>query len=174
MNSQRGSAMLVTMIVIAALLGGAAVLVSMQLSANRSTELSRTGMESLHCAEAGLAAARATVKAHYGVDWNTAIAASAAGNTSEPAWLLAGFSHDLDGDGVTPDFSIYLKDNDDEGPPTANNLGLDEDQRVFVVSKCNKYADTPKQVEELVQYSGGNNCGYSEDGGCDGNGSFAQ
>jgi hypothetical protein len=49
--------MLVTLILITALLSGAAVLVSLQLSANRSTDLMRTGMSSLACAEAGLAAA---------------------------------------------------------------------------------------------------------------------
>jgi len=43
-DSQRGSAMLVTLIITVALLAGAAVLVSLQLSANKSTELSRAGI----------------------------------------------------------------------------------------------------------------------------------
>lgn len=173
--SQRGSAMLVTMIIIASMLAGAAVLVSMQLASNRSTDLARTGMESLHCAEAGLAAVRSTVKANYS-NWTAAIAASAGGSTAEPSWLQSpAINHDLDGDGVD-DFKVYLKDNDDEGPPNANNLAVDEDLRVFVVSKCvnTKYDDTQKTVEELVQYTGGQTCNYNEDGGCDGNGNFAQ
>lgn len=170
--SQRGSAMLVTMIIIASMLAGAAVLVSMQLASNRSTDLARTGMESLHCAEAGLAASRATVKANY-ASWSAAIAVSASGNTTEPSWLQSAINHDLDGDG-SADFKVWLKDNDDEGPPTANNLAVDEDLRVFVVSQCLKYSDTPKTVEELVQYTAGTTCNYNEDGGCDGNGNFAQ
>jgi hypothetical protein len=168
-NSQRGSAMLVTMILIAALLAGAAVLVTMQIAGNRSTEMARTGMTALHCAESGLASARATVKQNY-ASWASALAASAGGDTSEPSWLASGIgSHDLDGDG-TADFLVYLKDNDDEGPPTANNLALDNDLRIFIVSKCLAFPDTPKQVMELVQYRGGGGCPHNGAGGCDGNG----
>lgn len=167
-NPERGSAMLVTLILIGALLAGGAVLVSLQLASNNSTELARTSMTSLHCAEAGLASARATVKANY-TNWSSALAASAGGNYAEPSWLSAGIgSHDLDGDGVA-DFQVWLLDNDDEGTAT-NNRAVDNDLRVFVVSKCLKYPDTPKQVMELLQFRGGGQCYESQQGGCGGNG----
>src|ERR1044071_9447894 len=101
-NRERGSAMLVTMIIIAALFAGGVVLVSMQLASNKSSEVGRTGMTALYCAEAGLSAARPVVAANQS-NWATAIAASGAStpDTSEPSWLASGIgSHDLDGDGV--------------------------------------------------------------------------
>ena len=155
-NPQRGSAMLVTMIVIASLLAGAAVLVSMQLASTRSSDLTRTGMEATYCAEAGLEAAQPIVAANFS-NWATALATCGAGPypCAEPAWLSSGIgSHSLSG-GSGTDFQIYLKDNDDELPPNANNLQVDNDLKIFIVSRCIKYADTVKEVEELIQYSGG-------------------
>lgn len=154
-NSERGSAMLVTMIVIASLLAGAAVLVSMQLASTRSSDLTRTGMEATYCAEAGLEAAQPVVAANF-AGWGSALAACGSGPypCAEPSWLQSAFSHSLSG-GSGSDFWIYLKDNDDELPPNPNNLQLDNDQKIFIVSRCIKYADTVKEVEELIQYSGG-------------------
>lgn len=168
-NRERGSAMLVTMIIIVALFAGAVVLVSMQLTSNKSSEIARTGMTSLYCAEAGLTAARSVVVANQGANWNTAIAASGGTtpNLNEPSWLITGIgSHDLDGDG-SDDFSVYLLDNDDEVAPTANNRAVDVDSRIFVVSKCLKYPDTPKQVVELLEYAQQTGtCYESQEGGC--------
>lgn len=163
-RKERGSAMLVTLIIIAALLGGAAVLVSLQLASGRSSDLTRSGMSGLYCAEAGLAAARPVVMAAYG-QWNASLLASApttnvpAGTalTTEPAWLATGIgSHDLDGDSV-PDFVVYLVDNDDEQTPLVNDLSKDNDLQVFVVSTCIRIRDedTPRQVRELLLYNGG-------------------
>lgn len=156
-KSQRGSAMLVTMVIVAALLAGAAVLSSMQVNANRSTELTRNGLASLYCAEHGLTAARQYVVSGYGF-WTSALAANCADSDCaslvEPAFLSAtAFSHDVDG--VTPttnDFAIYIRDNDDEttGPQLYN---VDTDDTIFIVSRCTKYPDTPKQVEELIKYT---------------------
>jgi Tfp pilus assembly protein PilV len=161
---QRGSAMLVTMIILAALLAGVTVLVSMQLSSTRSSDLTRTGAAGTYCAEAGLAAARPIVAANYS-QWGAAIAAP----TTEPTWLSTGIgSHDIDGDGDV-DFKVTLKDNDDELPPTANNTAVDSDLKIFIVSTCLKYKDSVKQVEELVQYTGGGTCYQSQAGGCGGN-----
>ena len=156
--SERGSAMLVTMIIVTALLAGAAVLVSMQVASNRSTDLVRTGMSATYCAEAGLSAARPIVAANY-LQWKTALAACTTGAPdtpcTEPAWLYSGIgSHDIDADGFD-DFRVYIKDNDDEQNPSVNDPGNDSDLRVFIVSKCIKYADTQKEVEELIEYSGG-------------------
>ncbi|HEY3807557.1 MAG TPA: hypothetical protein VGL61_33375 [Kofleriaceae bacterium] len=154
-NSQRGSAMLVTMIVIASLLAGAAVLVSMQLASNRSSDLTRTGVSATYCAEAGLDAARSVVAANF-ANWGSALLACGSGPypCTEPSWLSSAFSHNLTG-GSGSDFWIYIKDNDDELPPNANNLQVDNDLSVFVVSRCIRYADNVKEVEELIQYSGG-------------------
>jgi len=161
-DPQRGSAMLVTLILTAALLGGAGVLVSTQLASNRSIDVVRTGTLSAYCAEAGLAAARPIVLANY------ALWASALGTGTEPSWLSA-ISHDLDGDGAA-DFVITLKDNDDEVPPATNNLLRDNDLRIFIVSRCVKYSEVPKEIAELVQYSGGGTCYQAQQGGCASNG----
>jgi hypothetical protein len=159
-HPERGSAMLVTLIIISALLAGAVVLVSMQLSSNRSTDLARNSMTALYCAEAGLQAARAVIATASKTDREAALAASAASiaaNTTptEPAFLLSGItSHDLDGDGVS-DFFVYLRDNDDElGASPGSNvsaLGVDVDSKVWLISTCTKYVETPKSVSELIE-----------------------
>lgn len=154
-NRQRGSAMLVTMIIISSLLAGAAVLVSMQLASNRSTDVARTGLAATYCAEAGLSVARTAVAANY-QNWNAALTScNGVYPCAEPAWL-ASIPHDIDNpaDGYA-DFQVYIKDNDDEFGTGSNDPNHDSDLRVFIVSRCIKYADTPKEVEELVEYSGG-------------------
>ena len=155
-NSQRGSAMLVTMIVIASLLAGAAVLVSMQLASNRSSDLTRTGVSATYCAEAGLDAARSVVAANFAM-WGSALWACGSGPypCAEPSWISSALgTQNLTG-GSGSDYWIYIKDNDDELPPNANNPQVDNDLSVFVVSRCIKYVDDIKEVEELIQYSGG-------------------
>lgn len=180
MNRQRGSAMLITMILIAALLGGAAVLAGIQLASTRSSDLTRTGTLATYCAEAGLALARPIVLANY-TSWNAALALSGPGGTPvatwQPTWLGTGIGccgsagvgvgSDLDGDGVA-DFFVYLKDNDDE-TTTANNRSVDNDLKIFIVSRCVKYPDSIREVEELVQYTAGGTCYQSQQGGCGGN-----
>ncbi len=147
--------MLVTMIIITSLLAGAAVLVSMQLASNRSTDLTRTGLEATYCAEAGLAVAMPQVMAHAG-DWSVAL--TACNNvypcTPEPAWL-ASLDHSVNGGGSGSDFQLYIRDNDDEYPPAPLDPLHDSDLRVFVVSRCTKYGDVVKEVEALVEYTGG-------------------
>jgi len=161
-QSQRGSAMLVTLILIAALLAGAAVLASMQLSSTRSSEVTRTGTTSMYCAEAGVVAARSIVAANY-LNWTGNL-----GTGTEPTWLSTALgTHDIDGDG-SADFMVYLKDNDDE--VGVQNPLVDNDLRIFIVSRCTKYTENMKEVEELVQYSGGGTCYQSQQGGCGGNG----
>lgn len=153
---QRGSAMLVTMIIISSLLAGAAVLVSMQLASNRSSDVTRSGLAATYCAEAGLAMARSAVTANY-AGWNAALSAcnGVFPCSPEPSWL-ASLNHDIDvpADG-SADFTIYIKDNDDELPPSPNDLLHDSDLRVFIVSRCTKYGETIKEVEELIEWSGG-------------------
>lgn len=162
-SAERGSAMLVTLLLITALLGGAAVLVSTQLASNRATELARASTLSSYCAEAGLAGARPVVTSRYS-QW-----AGSLGTGVEPAWLASAISHDLDGDGAA-DFVITLEDNDDELAPLSNDTSRDNDLRIFITSRCIKYGEVPREVVELVQYSGGGTCYQSQQGGCAGNG----
>lgn len=173
---ERGSAMLVTLIVIAALLAGASVLVSMQLASTRGGGMDRTGMSALYCAEAGLEAALPVVQANYSAPgsptgWGQALAASApapygAGILTEPPWLYSGinganpYGHDLDGDHVD-DFSVYLKDNSNDDAPSADDPATDEDLRIFIVSTCTKYPDQPVQVQELIKYDNATGHSYT-------------
>ena len=161
-NKQQGSAMFVTLTMVSTLVAGTAALVGIQLRQQKSNDIARSSMSALYCAEAGLSLVRSQVAANYTL-WNAALAAG-----TEPSWLSS-INHDLDGDGVA-DFTITLKDNDDEIPPATNNPAVDNDLQVFVVSTCTKYPDTPKQVEELVLYNGGGNCYQSQLGGCSSNG----
>lgn len=162
-HPERGSAMLVTMIVIAAILAGATVLVSLQLAANRSTDLARTGISATYCAEAGLTASRADVAANQSTwaDW--------LGTGTEPTWL-AGLVHDVDGDGDA-DWVVTLEDNFDE--ITGGDIpGADVDNRIYIVSRCIMYPDSPREVRELIDYSTLTNCYNSQKGGCGGNGNM--
>ncbi len=161
--TQQGSAMLVTLILISALLAGGIVLTSMQMSSNRATDVTNTGVSATYCAEAGLAAARSVVVANY-TSW--------AGNLNtgtEPTFLNA-IDHDIDNpsDGIS-DFTITLKDDDDELTGT-NDLAVDTNLRIFVISTCTKYPDSPKQVEELVRFTGAGTCYKAQQGGNSGNG----
>jgi type II secretory pathway pseudopilin PulG len=163
---ERGSAMLVTMIIIAALLAGAAVLASMQVSSNRSTELTRNGLAALYCAEAGLTTARALVSTNYG-NWDAALTANCTddGNCNtvlQPTWL--GGSHDIDGDTID-DYMLSIRDNDDD---LANNGADDSDEKVFIVSRCIKYPDSPRQIEELIHYKPAMNPYACQGGGING------
>lgn len=162
-HPQRGSAMLVTLIIIAALIAGAAALVTTQLASTRSTGLTRNGITALYCAEAGLSAARDVVATGHS-NWDASLAASFGGDHTEPLWISSGITtHDLDGDG-TADFHVYLVDNDDEQPTP--NPAADFDFQVFIVSVCDKYPETPKEIRELVQFNGGTQCYHSQQGGC--------
>jgi hypothetical protein len=154
--------MVVTMIVICALLTGAGSLVSMQMTSTKSTELTASGDKALFCAESGLAAAMHVVAANY-TQWSATLQG---GGTTEPSWLSAGIgSHDIDGDG-RDDFTVYIKDNEDETPPAPNDPTRDNDLRVFVVARCISHPDAPREVEALVKISGGGTCYDKQLGGC--------
>jgi hypothetical protein len=140
--------MLVTMIIIASLLAGAVVLVSMQLSSSRSTDLSRSTTAAIYCAEAGVQAARIAVGSAATSDLDSALA-----STSEPNWLASAIGvHDANGDGVGSDYHIYLKDNDDEVANGGSNVPTDDiDNKVWIVSVCDLFPETPQTVSELVE-----------------------
>jgi hypothetical protein len=164
--SQRGSAMLVAMILMAALLAGAAVLASLQLSSSRSTEMTRSGITALYCAEAGLTATRSAIATNQG-SWNTSL-----GTGIEPTYIQSPtISHDVDGDG-SPDFIVTLEDNYDEIPPTPQNQNSDSDGKIYIVSRCTKFTDTPREVRELISFTSLKHCYGSQRGGCGGNGNM--
>lgn len=147
---ERGAAMMVVMIVMAALMtaGGLAIYVS--TSETRSTGYVSAERQALFCAEAGLAAARSTVTANYAT-WSQALDTS---TTNDPDWYpVTGYLADS-GTG-TPDYTVTIRDNDDEAAPAANDAEHDTDQQVYLESTCNKYPDTPRTIVELIQYQGG-------------------
>jgi hypothetical protein len=159
-NVQQGSALLVVMILITAMLAGAATLTQLQLSSTRNVDLSVQSAKAMHCAEAGLVLGRAALASGW-LSVNTALASGAA----DPA-LFASVNRDLDGDG-TNDFSLRVRDNDDE--LAANDPARDNDLSVFLLSSCTKYDDAPAVVSELVRFSGGVSCYEQQLGGCGGN-----
>jgi hypothetical protein len=152
-NSERGAAMLVVMIVMAALMtaGGLAIYVSS--SETRSTGYVASSRQALFCAEAGLAQARSVVTQNYST-WGLVLDTNT-GN--DPTWYpIDGYLTD-DGTGDF-DYEVTIRDNDDELAPTANDATKDIDFQVYVTSTCLKYPESPRSVTELVRYEGG---GYS-------------
>jgi hypothetical protein len=167
-GSHRGSAMLVTMILVSSLLAAGGTLVGLELSSVKAGAAQRGGLSALYCAEAGLAKARDAVAANY-AQWSASLATYP--STDEPSWLAAAIgSHDLDGDGVA-DFTVYIKDDLDEQSPLANDMTHDNNMRVFVVAKCISNPETPREIEELIEVTGGGTCYKTQFGGChnDGN-----
>lgn len=150
--------MLVVLILVTALLAGAAVLAQMQTQSARGATMSRTSMTALYCAESGLAETRSVVAANY-AQWNASL-----GQTQEPAWL-ANIDHDIDNDGAA-DFVITLRDNDDENP---NDTTKDQDLTVYIVSTCIKHPEVQTAVAELVRWNGAGTCYQAQIGGCGGN-----
>jgi len=163
-NTQRGSAMLVTLILVAALLAGVAVLVALQLSSTKSTELTRTGLAALHCAEAGLAVSHREVannKSSVITQLSSLPYTGPSGALSwqsQPTFLTTYYAtgspynlSDIDGDGTAGDFVVYIIDDDDESS-TTQAWNTDINSRVWLVSRCTKYPDSPKEVRELVEF----------------------
>jgi hypothetical protein len=161
-NGEQGTAILITMLLTVSLLAGGAVLLGMQLSSTKSVDVQKTRTLALHCAEAGIAAARREVAAGY-PQWTTTnicnqpaplgtgtCVVGAAGN--EPTFLSA-IVRDLDvpADG-NPDFRIHIVDDDDGD----GDMSKDNNLQVFVVSTCIKYGDIKQQVRELIKVNPGN------------------
>jgi hypothetical protein len=120
------------------------------MSETQSTGYASDAKASLYCAEAGLAKARALLVANYAA-WPLILDADA---TNDPAWYPVVGDIDLPVDGVN-DFSVTVRDNDDEPVGTANDPTRDNDMRIFVVSKCTRYPETPREVTELIYYKAG-------------------
>lgn len=155
---QRGSIMVLVMTILAALLAGGAVALYLQLSSTRSAGSIRESRSALYCSEAGLQAAREVVGANY-AEWVNILDGDP--STDPTTWYP--ITGDLDGDG-TADYEVRIRDNDDELPPLPNDPTRDNDLRVFVISRCTKYTDTPREVLELVKFEGGGNVYRNQSG----------
>lgn len=145
---QRGAALAVTLILVTALLAGGALAVYMQLADTRGAQYVTESRGALFCAEAGLAAGRSYVATNV-ASW-PAMLDDDTGNDPD-GYPIEG---DLDGDGAA-DYRVEITDNDDELPPAENNPVLDIDATIFMVSTCLRYPDTPRQVLEMISFSGG-------------------
>lgn len=145
---QRGAALMTSLIVLSGLLVAAGASVYLLTAETRSTGYTAMARKSLFCAEAGLAAAR-TVVARNHAGWGAALDGNSANN---PAWYPITGHLEANASGP-PDFTVTLRDNDDELPPLDNDPARDNDLRVFIVSRCDKYPDYPRTVMELVEYS---------------------
>ena len=143
---QRGAALTVTLILVTALLAVGGLAMYLVLADTRSAQYVTESRAALFCAEAGLSGARDYIQNHT-TDWPAML-------DSNPANDPAGYpvTGDLDGDGV-PDWQVTIRDNDDEFP--TNNPNVDSDGAVYMVSVCTAYPDTPREVLELVSFTGG-------------------
>ena len=150
MKSQRGSTMVVVMILLVALLAAGGVAIYLQISDTRSTSLVKQSRDSLYCAEAGLVAARPLIGENY-ASWSQLLSPDSG---DDPDWYP--IANDLDDppDGA-PDYQVTVRDNDDELPPAGNDPTVDNDLRIFIVATCTKFPDAPREVLELVMYEGG-------------------
>ncbi len=147
-DPQSGAALAVTLILISALLAGGAFAMYLQIADTRSSQYVTQSRGSLYCAEAGLSAGRHYVAART-AEW--AVMLDGSDGNDPDGYPIEG---DLDDDGVA-DFRVEITDNDDEMPPLDNDPLLDIDATIFMVSTCLKYPDTPRQVLEMISFSGG-------------------
>ena len=148
-RGQRGSIMVLVMVILVALLAGAAVMLTLQNSSTKQVGTTSKSRAALFCAESGLSDARTVLGANYAV-WNEILDADP---SNDPPWYPMRRDIDDPPDGVF-DYEVIIRDNDDETPP-ANDPTRDNDLRIFVISRCTKYPDMPKEVLELLTYNQG-------------------
>ena len=161
-SGERGSVMIIVVTMITALMLGAGVALYLQIADTRGAGLIRASRASLFCAEAGLAASRPTIGANYTL-WGDMLDTDA---SNDPGWYP--MKGDIDGDGAD-DYEVVIRDNDDEFLPEVLDPYRDNDLKIFVISRCTKYPDTPREVLELVIYSGGGSVYRNQSGQGSGN-----
>ena len=145
---ERGAALAVTLIMVTALLAGGALAMYMQLADTRGAQYVTESRGALFCAEAGLSAGRPFVSTNV-ASWPAMLDSDTANDPD--GYPIEG---DLDGDG-TMDYRVEIRDNDDELPPVDNDPTLDIDATIFMISTCLRYPDTPREVLEMISFSGG-------------------
>ena len=170
-RSEAGTALLITLFLIVALLGGGATFLSMQLTSSKSAGVVKQKITSQACAEAGLVAGRSAVASNYPL-WSVSFCTSSCvvgSASSEPTFLRSPLvDHDLDNNG-TSDFVLTLVDNNDEVAPEANNPEVDNDLQAWLVSTCTM-GDITTSARELVKFMPGGTCYANQLGGCGGTG----
>ena len=142
--------MFIVVLVISSLMTVGLLAIYMTIGETKSTSYTVDSKAALYCAEAGLAKARPLLAANYPA-WGVILVGDPA---SYPAWYPIMGDIDSPADGVN-DFTVTIRDNDDEPAGSANDPTKDNDMRVFVVSRCTRYPETPREVTELLYYSGG-------------------
>lgn len=157
---ERGSVLVLVMTLLAALFAAGATVLYLQLSSTRSAGLVNRTRSALYCAEAGIAMARPILGNNY-ASWSAAL-------DNDPGTVPA-FQYPIVGDIDNPpdgvnDFSVTIRDNDDELPPLENNPNKDNDLSIYIVSRCTKFGDMPRTVMELVTYQGGGNVYRNQSG----------
>ncbi len=161
---QRGSVMLLVLIILIALLAGAAVVLNLQMSSSKQVGLVSQSRASLFCAEAGLSQAKTIMGANYAL-WNDILDSD---SSNDPTWYPIRGDIDDPPDGIA-DYEVTVRDNDDEQAPAANDTTRDNDMKIFIVSKCIKYAESPREVLELVVYNIANQVYRNQSGQGSGN-----
>ena len=157
--SQRGVAMFIVLMVVSSLMTVGLLAIYLTLSETKSTSYVTDAKAALYCAEAGLAKARSQIAANFGA-WPQLLDADA---SNDPAWYPITGDLDTPADGVS-DFTVTVRDNDDEPVGTANDPTHDNDLRIYIVSKCTRYPETPREVTELIYYQGGGNSYRNQSG----------
>ena len=157
-----GSAMIIVVTILAALLAGGAVAIQVQVLSTRASGIVRANRSSLYCAEAGLAAARPLIGTNFSL-WKNILDTNP---NNDPIWYPIRGDIDEPPDGVM-DFEVTVRDNLDE--PLPHNPNEDTDQRVFIISRCTKYPNTPRAVLELVSFTGGGTVYRNQSGQGSGN-----
>ena len=127
---EQGGSLLLVLLIVTVLLGGAGVAIFVQLADARSVGVVRKAHEALFCAESGLAVARKLLGSPPYLD---------PGGASD--WLPVRGSVG-DGDAVD-DFEVTVRPGPAAPEPT-----------FFLESRCLKYPDAPTQVTELVGAGG--------------------
>lgn len=148
-NPESGMAMVVVVTILAALLAGGAVALVLQVGNTKQAGLVKSQRAAMYCAEAGLVAARGALSATPSL-WNALLDADPDNN---PSWYPhgVGVTGDIDQppDGDV-DYQVVVRDDDDgDGDPES-----DANARIYVISRCIKYPNTPAEIVELIDMSG--------------------
>jgi hypothetical protein len=158
-NPERGVAMFIVMIVVIGLTTVGLLAVYETMGETKATSYGVDSDAALYCAEAGLAKARPMIGGNY-----AAWAAILDGDPSnDPSWYPITGDLDVPADGKS-DFTVTIRDDDDEPVGTPNDPTKDNDLSVYVISTCTRYPETPRQVTELIHYKGGG-AGYRNQSG---------
>lgn len=155
-DPEAGVAMVVVITILAALLAGGAVALTLQLGSTRQTAVVKSSKTAMYCAEAGLASARFTIQANYQL-WNQLLDTDP---DNDPSWYPIEGDIDDPPDGVN-DYIVTVYDDDDDADKNS-----DINSAVFIRSRCVKYPQTPAEILELMSLSGDTHCYSNQKGAC--------